>query len=122
MDDVTPRLRAVCDLNVAEAREFAGRHEYDGAIQDLSPGGVRKALAALAEAAGSGQVLEDPHDEAHLAAFEDQAATPCTICSPWTWRATTVTTHRRRTGTGPGWLTWPAGRRRWTRHWPHWTG
>jgi hypothetical protein len=73
MDDVTPRLRAVCDLNVAEAREFAGRHEYDGAIQDLSPGGVRKALAALAEAAGSGQVLEDPHDEAHLAAFEDQA-------------------------------------------------
>ena len=73
MDDLTPRLRAICDLNVAEAREFAGRHEYDGTIQDLSPGGVRKALAALAEAADSGQVLEDSHDEAHLAAFEDQA-------------------------------------------------
>jgi hypothetical protein len=73
MDDLAPRLRAVCDLNMAEVREFSGRHEYDGVIQDFSPGGVRKALAALAEAAGSGQVLEDSHDEAHLAAFEDNA-------------------------------------------------
>jgi uncharacterized protein DUF885 len=73
MDELAPRLRAVCDLNVAEAREFSGRHEYDGVIQDLSPGGVRKCLAALADAAGSGDPLDDPHDEAHLAAFEDQA-------------------------------------------------
>ncbi len=73
MDDLAPRLRAVCDLNMAEVREFSGRHEYDGVIQDLSPDGVRTALAALAEAAGSGPVLEDSHDEAHLAAFEDSA-------------------------------------------------
>ncbi len=73
MDELAPRLRAVCDLNVAEAREFSGRHEYDGVIQDLSPDGVRKGLAALADAAGSGDLLDDPHDEAHLAAFEDQA-------------------------------------------------
>ena len=72
-DELSPRLRAVCDLNVAEEREYAGRHEYDGLIQDLSPAGVRSALAALAAAAGTGETLEDPHDEAHLAAFEDRA-------------------------------------------------
>jgi hypothetical protein len=72
-DELSPRLRAVCDLNVAEAREYGGRHEYDGTIQDLSLDGVRAALAGLATAAESGAVLEDPHDEAHLAAFEDQA-------------------------------------------------
>jgi len=73
MDELSPRLRAVCDLNVAEVREFSGRHEYDGVIQDLSPDGVRTGLAALSQAAGSGDLLEDTHDEAHLAAFEDQA-------------------------------------------------
>ena len=73
MDEFAPRLRAVCDLNVAEMREFSGRHEYDGVIQDFSPDGVRQALAALADAADSGPVLEDSHDEAHLAAFEDYA-------------------------------------------------
>src|SRR5256885_6404609 len=72
-DDLSPRLRAVCDLNVAETREFSGRHEYDGAIQDLSPDGVRAGLTALAEAAETGEPLEDVHDEAHLAAFEDYA-------------------------------------------------
>jgi Bacterial protein of unknown function (DUF885) len=71
-DDLFPRLRAVCDLNVAEVREFSGRHEYDGAIQDLSPDGVRAGLAALAQAAGASDPLEDSHDEAHLAAFEGQ--------------------------------------------------
>jgi len=73
MNDLAPRLRAVCDLDLAEAREYSGRHEYDGTIQDLSPDGVRKSLAALAEAASSGTALEDPHDEAHLATFEDRA-------------------------------------------------
>jgi Bacterial protein of unknown function (DUF885) len=71
-DDLSPRLRAVCDLNVAEVREFSGRHEYDGAIQDLSPDGVHAGLAALAQAAGASDPLEDSHDEAHLAAFEGQ--------------------------------------------------
>ena len=41
------RLRALCDLSVAESREYAGRHEYDGRVQDLSPDGVRRGLAAL---------------------------------------------------------------------------
>ena len=70
MDDLPPRVRAVCDLDVAEAREYSGRHEYDGRIQDLSPGGVRDGLARLAEAASSGDRADDPHDESHLAAFE----------------------------------------------------
>jgi hypothetical protein len=73
MNDLSARLRAVCDLDLAEAREYSGRHEYDGVIQDLSPDGVRKALARLAEAAAAGEPLEDAHDEAHLAAFEDRA-------------------------------------------------
>ncbi len=73
MNDLSARLRAVCDLDLAEAREYSGRHEYDGAIQDLSPDGVRRSLAALAEAAKPGDPLEDAHDEAHLAAFEDRA-------------------------------------------------
>ncbi len=72
-DELSPRLRAVCDLNVADSREYSGRHEYDGVIQDLSPDGVRSALAELASAAGTGETLQDVHDEAHLAAFEDQA-------------------------------------------------
>ena len=72
-DDLSPRLRAVCDLSAAEVRELGGRHEYDGVIQDLSPDGVRAGLAALARAAGSDGRLEDAHDEAHLAAFEDHA-------------------------------------------------
>ena len=45
MDDLTPRLRAVCDLHVAEVREYSGRHEYDGRVQDLSRAGVRAGLA-----------------------------------------------------------------------------
>jgi hypothetical protein len=68
--DLSPRVRALCDLNVAEVRESAGRHEYDGTIQDLSPEGVRAGLAALAAARASAGPQADPHDEAHLTAFE----------------------------------------------------
>lgn len=60
-----PRLRAVLDLSVPDARESTGRHEYDGRIQDLSPEGVQAGLARL-----GGPTLDDLHDEAHLAAFE----------------------------------------------------
>ncbi|UGQ14194.1 DUF885 domain-containing protein [Yinghuangia sp. ASG 101] len=68
------RLRALCDLSVAHARGGAGRHEYDGRVQDLSPDGVRAGLAALGGGtAPTGAPLDDPHDEAHLAAFEDHA-------------------------------------------------
>lgn len=66
-DDLAPRLRAVCDLMMAEAREGMGRHEYDGRVQDLSAAGVRAGLARLGRSDGP---LSDAHDEAHLAAFE----------------------------------------------------
>jgi hypothetical protein len=69
MDDLTPRLRAVCDLQAAEVREYSGRHEYDGKVQDLSLRGVRDALAKLATAARDDAPLADAHDEAQLVAF-----------------------------------------------------
>ncbi len=69
MDELSPRLRAVCDLQVAEVREYSGRHEYDGKVQDLSPAGVRAGLARLAGAIAADKPLEDGHDEAHLGAF-----------------------------------------------------
>jgi hypothetical protein len=62
------RLRALCDLDVAESREYAGRHEYDGRLQDLSPDGVRRGLAAL-----GGDPRDDPYDEALTAAKEAEA-------------------------------------------------
>jgi Bacterial protein of unknown function (DUF885) len=71
MDELDARVRAVCDLNVAEVREYAGRHEYDGTPQDLSAAGVAAALARLADARKTGAAQQDPHDEAHLRAFED---------------------------------------------------
>jgi hypothetical protein len=71
MDELEPRVRAICDLNVAEAREYGGRHEYDGVPQDLSPDGVAAGLARLAAAREGRPDLADPHDEAHLRAFED---------------------------------------------------
>jgi hypothetical protein len=69
--DLSPRLRAVCDLDIAIVREYGGRHEYDGKPQDLSPDGVRAGLARLAAARDGGERCADPHDEAHLTATED---------------------------------------------------
>jgi len=69
--DLSPRVRAVCDLDVAEAREGGGRHEYDGKPQDLSPAGVRAGLARMAQARAAGPRAADPHDEAQLAAAEE---------------------------------------------------
>jgi hypothetical protein len=71
MEELPARLRAVCDLHVADVRESSGRHEYDGMIQDLSPAGVRSGLARLEQARDTAAGLDDPHDEAHLAAFEN---------------------------------------------------
>ena len=71
--DLGPRVRALCDLNVADAREASGRHEYDGVVQDLSPDGVRAGLAAMRAAGQAGPAEPDPYDEAHLAAFEANA-------------------------------------------------
>jgi len=72
MSDLNDRIRAVCDLNVAEMREYSGRHEYDGTPQDLSPAGVRAGLATLAAAQEAGEPLSDTHDETHLRTFEDR--------------------------------------------------
>jgi Bacterial protein of unknown function (DUF885) len=71
MSDLDPRVRAVCDLSVAEAREYGGRHEYDGIPQDLSPAGVTAGLAKLEAARKAGPAQPDPHNEAHLRAAED---------------------------------------------------
>ncbi|HET9897987.1 MAG TPA: DUF885 family protein [Streptosporangiaceae bacterium] len=71
MAEINPRLRAILDMDVPVVREYSGRHEYDGKIQDLSPDGVRAALSRL-EAAMAGNAdgaLGDEHDEAHLAVF-----------------------------------------------------
>ncbi|WP_345558004.1 DUF885 family protein [Nonomuraea rosea] len=71
MTELDARLRAITDLTVAEAREGAGRHEYDGRIQDLSPSGVRAGLARL----GEGPAPADPHDARHLEVFEESLRT-----------------------------------------------
>jgi hypothetical protein len=63
---IPPRLRAVWDLKVAEIREYAGVHDYDGEVQDLSPSGLSGALARL-----GGDAMADPHDEAALQATEN---------------------------------------------------
>jgi hypothetical protein len=55
-------------MSVFAAREVAGRHEYDGVIQDLSPAGVAAGLAAL-----GGPANPDPYDEALTAAQEEIA-------------------------------------------------
>jgi hypothetical protein len=70
--DLSRRVRAVCDLDVAEVREYSGRHEYDGKPQDLSGAGVRSGLARLAQARATGERAPDAHDEAQLTAAEDQ--------------------------------------------------
>ncbi|NUT42575.1 MAG: DUF885 family protein [Thermoactinospora sp.] len=67
MTELDARLRAVVDLIAADAREYGGRHEYDGKIQDLSPSGVRAGLARL----GQGDEPGDEHDAAHLRVFEE---------------------------------------------------
>ena len=70
--DLSPRVRAVCDLDVAGVREECGRHEYDGKPQDLSPVGVRAGLARLAQTSADGERLADAHDEAQLTAAQEQ--------------------------------------------------
>lgn len=61
-----PRLRAICDLTVAGARESAGLHRYDGVVQDLTPDGVRAGLSRL-----GGEPLDDDHDERMLTCAEN---------------------------------------------------
>ncbi|HUW15862.1 MAG TPA: DUF885 domain-containing protein, partial [Actinomycetes bacterium] len=68
MSDLHPRVRALLDLSIPTARELAGRHEYDGVLQDLSPHAVASGVSRL-----GGEPLRDPHDNAHLEAFEERA-------------------------------------------------
>jgi hypothetical protein len=63
--NIDARLAAICDLTVPVARESAGRHEYDGTVQDLSPDGVRRGLARL-----GGPAYADEHDQAQADAAE----------------------------------------------------
>lgn len=62
------RLRAISDLSVAASREIAGRHEYDGTVQDLSPYAVRRGLDALNP---DRLTYDGRHDEAHAGTAED---------------------------------------------------
>jgi hypothetical protein len=61
------RVRAAVELDFATAREYAGLHEYDGRIQDLTPAGVADALAGL----GRGALPANPFDAALVSAHED---------------------------------------------------
>ena len=74
-DHTGQRLRALLDLSVSDVRESAGRHEYDGQIQDLSIDGVAQALRRVGRSgeAGAATPVLDAHDEAHLTAFEESA-------------------------------------------------
>ncbi|NUS73326.1 MAG: DUF885 family protein [Corynebacteriales bacterium] len=64
-----PRLRTLADLHIPWMREYGGRHEYDGVIQDLSPQGVASALAALPQ----GVMPAQTYDEALLRTHEHAA-------------------------------------------------
>ena len=111
MDDLSPRLRAVCDLDVAEVREYSGRHEYDGRIQDLSPDGVRAGPGRAGRggrgghAAGRTRTTRRTWPRSRTrpgsctATWSCTGATRCCTWASWTWPATTGTTPRRPSGT-----------------------
>jgi len=63
---VSDRLRAIWQLQMPEVREYAGLHQFDGQVQDLSPTGV----AALLAQVGIGAPEPDAHDESQLSAVE----------------------------------------------------
>ena len=64
-----------------EIRESAGRHEFDGVLQDLSPAGVAALLASL----GRGPREPDAHDEAQLSAVEAGARTAFSVVETHRW-------------------------------------
>ncbi|MGD0084618.1 MAG: DUF885 family protein [Acidimicrobiales bacterium] len=66
---VSRRVKAIWELMVPEIREYAGVHDYDGAVMDLSPAGVDAALGQLGPS-GTDEQQRDRHDEAHLTAME----------------------------------------------------
>lgn len=56
----------MADILPGTMRELAGLHAYDGKVADLSPEGVRAGVETL-----GGAPFDDPHDEAHASAFEN---------------------------------------------------
>jgi hypothetical protein len=131
MDDLSSRLRAVCNLQVADVREYSGRHEYDGKVQDLSVMGVRRGLTDLASVVGE-QPLADPYDEAQLQAFirrtqveyrdlELHRSNPAYHLFNLDLACYTATTRRRPSGTRPAGSTSPPGRWRSTGRRRPWT-
>ena len=63
---VSDRLQTIWKIHMPEVREYAGLHEFDGQVQDLSPSGV----ATLLDPVGLGDPEPDAHDEAQLSAVE----------------------------------------------------
>jgi hypothetical protein len=78
---ISDRLRAIWELQMPEIRESAGRHEFDGVLQDLSPAGVAALLASL----GRGPREPDAHDEAQLSAVEAGARTAFSVVETHRW-------------------------------------
>lgn len=94
---IDPRLRAIWELSVPEIREYAGVHDYDGEVLDLSPAGVRSGLGRLHGGEGqsreagprrTGRPARDgtaAHDEAHLLAAEAGLRTRFEIAESHRW-------------------------------------
>jgi hypothetical protein len=81
---VSRRLKAVWDLDIPEIREYAGVHDYDGVVMDLSPSGVQAAIEQVG-AKGDGERLADRHDESHLEAFEQGLLTSAEVAEMHRW-------------------------------------
>lgn len=78
---VSQRLRAIWETEAPEVREYAGLHELDGQVQDLSPAGV----AALLSSVGQGSPEPNAHDEAHLSAAEAGARAAFFVAETHRW-------------------------------------
>ncbi len=72
------------DNSVPQIREYAGVHDYDGAVMDLSPTGVRSALGRLGPRSSEEQ-LSDRHDEDHLQAIEQGLRTAGEVTQIHRW-------------------------------------
>jgi hypothetical protein len=83
-DQIGPRLRAIWDLSIPEIREYAGVHDYDGEVIDLSPSGVASGIERL-DAPGESAPDPDPHDDAHLRAAEAGLRTAARIGELHRW-------------------------------------
>jgi hypothetical protein len=75
------RVLTLWEVNLPEIREYAGRHEFDGKLQDLSPSGVADLLARI----GEGPRDPDRHDESHLSAMEAGAHASLSVIEQHRW-------------------------------------